>query len=58
MNFLFEDDQTKKNWPTEGKITFRNVSLRYNVGAAASIYDVSCTIQPMEKVNDEKIGIL
>lgn len=47
-----------KNWPTEGRIVFEKVGLRYNSSAPLSVQNVSFTIEPQEKVSFEAVFIV
>ena len=39
------------NWPSEGRIVFRNYSTRYREGLDLVIKNISMEIQPAEKGN-------
>ncbi|KAF9182748.1 hypothetical protein BGZ51_004462 [Haplosporangium sp. Z 767] len=39
-----------QNWPSEGRIVFKNYSARYREGLDLVVKDVSFTVQPTEKV--------
>ncbi|XP_022919142.2 probable multidrug resistance-associated protein lethal(2)03659 [Onthophagus taurus] len=41
---------TPENWPTEGKIQFKYVSLRYSPNESFVLKNLSFTIEPQEKV--------
>lgn len=45
-----KDKTLPKNWPTEGRIEFKNVSLRYDETGQHSIRNVSFYISPLEKI--------
>lgn len=53
---LIPEEQPKKpreisqNWPTEGKIQFRNVFYRYFEEAEPVLRDLSFVIKPNEKI--------
>ena len=37
-------------WPDKGRITFKDMSLRYSRQAPYILRDISCDVQPKEKV--------
>ncbi|XP_045472447.1 probable multidrug resistance-associated protein lethal(2)03659 [Harmonia axyridis] len=39
-----------KQWPTEGRLVFKNVNLRYKEGDPYVLKEVSFTVQPKEKI--------
>jgi ATP-binding cassette, subfamily C (CFTR/MRP), member 4 len=41
---------TKKNWPSQGKIEFKNVFYRYRNDLEPALKEVTFTILPKEKV--------
>ncbi|KAF9435257.1 hypothetical protein BGZ76_006612 [Entomortierella beljakovae] len=47
---LPEDDKLPPNWPSEGRIVFKDYSTRYRQGLELVIKDISFEIQPAEKV--------
>ncbi|XKL66417.1 hypothetical protein PGB90_009837 [Kerria lacca] len=44
------NSSANKNWPLDGKITFENVSLRYNTSIVPSIHGVSFTVESQQKI--------
>lgn len=40
-----------REWPSKGKITFKNTYLRYAPDAAPALRNLNITIMPSEKVN-------
>ncbi|KAF9207605.1 Canalicular multispecific organic anion transporter 2 [Haplosporangium sp. Z 27] len=47
---LPDDDRLPPNWPSEGRIVFKNYSTRYREGLNLVLDDVSFEIQPSEKI--------
>ncbi|KAF8980104.1 Multidrug resistance-associated protein 1 [Entomortierella lignicola] len=47
---LPDDDRLPPNWPSEGRIAFKNYSTRYREGLNLVLDDVSFEIQPSEKI--------
>ncbi|KAF9107853.1 hypothetical protein BGX29_004457 [Mortierella sp. GBA35] len=47
---LPEDSNLPENWPSSGKIEFRNYSTRYRQGLDLVVKDISFEVQPAEKV--------
>ena len=42
---------TEKNWPSQGKIEFKHVSLSYDINQEPVVKDISFTINAGEKVS-------
>ena len=50
LSFVIVSARTEMNWPTHGKIEFRNVSLSYDEDADPVVNCISFTIEAGEKV--------
>ncbi|KAI8924733.1 P-loop containing nucleoside triphosphate hydrolase protein [Entophlyctis helioformis] len=48
--FEIPDKKPPASWPTEGRIRFSNVVLKYQKFGVAVLKNVSCTIYPTEKI--------
>lgn len=46
----FSEHQPKSDWPTDGKITFKDVSLYYKIGSEPILKKINFTIEAGEKV--------
>ena len=51
LTFVIVSARTEMNWPTHGKIEFRNVSLSYDEEADPVVNCISFTIEAGEKVH-------
>ena len=49
-NFETSYDKKLSHWPTEGKVEFQNVSLKYNEDFDYAIKDVTFVAEPHSKV--------
>ncbi|GAM22415.1 hypothetical protein SAMD00019534_055900 [Acytostelium subglobosum LB1] len=45
-----EDNRPPDSWPTEGRIEFRNLEVRYRPGLDPSLRDLNCKIESKHKV--------
>lgn len=44
------DVKPPKDWPAKGKIVFENMSFKYHQTLPKVLHNISCCIQPKEKV--------
>lgn len=49
-----DDRRPPADWPTQGNIAFRDVSLRYDAKQAPVLDHIVFDIQPKEKASDRK----
>lgn len=47
---LFSDKTLALDWPSNGKITFKNFYLRYGPDSQNILKDLNVNIEPMQKV--------
>jgi len=55
---LFIDKKPPKEWPNNGQIVFKNLSLRYSLDTPHVLKNLNIIIQPMEKVKQSTYNFL